>query len=54
MKKKRVDCSGLVTKITFLCACAQRIPPKFRTLRRFYRYIASQNKKFRAVDSRGS
>ena len=33
--KKRVDRSGLVTTITFLCVRAQRIPPKFRILTRF-------------------
>ena len=31
-KKKRLYQSGLVTTKTFLCAHAQRIPPKFRTL----------------------
>ena len=34
-EKKRVDRSGLITTITFLCARAQRILPKFRTLTRF-------------------
>ena len=34
-EKKGVDRSGLVTTIKFLCAHAQRIPPKFRTLTRF-------------------
>ena len=34
-EKKRVDRSGLVTTITFLCARVQRLPPKFRILTRF-------------------